>query len=586
MQNREKYLAAGLGAFVVLWLGLGMVSEWIFGPFRDRSIRLNELKDKTERLDDQMLLLALSRKQMTDWKAASLPPDRGANTAKRPDALDAQRLYQAWITNLAHLSGLDSPSVKPATSRRYGNAGRGATAKPVYVGVVVTIETETRYAQLCGFLDHFYQAKLLQRINKLEVESRESMGDPLLKVKLEAEGIALVDVPWRQTIFPETRLSQKLDDKVSRIAVETVKDFPTKLPFRIRIGSEYASVTAVSDNLWTVERGVDRTFAGHHAEGAVVELAPVQTGVKTRSREQFRELLASNVFIKPQPPKEYHLKVGPIAQQAFTRGQSLNYTIPVSDFDPTLGKPEFVVTSASPPGLEIDRGTGRVTWQPATDQAVGNFPLKLEVRHPSAKSGKEPVDLTIVFREPNAAPTAPDPVRQTAFLGRPWTYQLNFQDAETDPGQLSYRLENPPAGVTLQAASREVTWTPPATVAPGEYSVTVVATDSGEPPQSKSLAIPVTVREDDALFTYLVAAISIDGEWQAWFRNRARAQDSQTIVRVGDRLEVADIKGTVAEIGKDFVVLQQDQTRHRLELGQNLRELSAVTVAVGSPTVR
>lgn len=576
MNQREKILAIGCGLALVGWMFGSTVDATLFGPFRDRSARLRDLDDKTEQLEDQMLALARARKQMTDWKAASLPPDRGANVAKRPDALDAQRLYQAWLTNLTQLAGLDSASVKPAASRRYGNAGRGSTSKPVYVGVVVTIDTEGRFSQLSSFLDHFYSANLLQRINKLNIESRESLGDPVMKLSLEAEGLALVDVPWRATLFPETRLASAITDKAVTCTVSPTTAFPQKTPFRIRIGTEFATVTEVAGTTWKLERGVDRTAAGKHAEGAVVELAPVRPQHSPRDAEQFRELLAANVFVKPQPPREYQLRLAPIAQQTFNRGQSWNYTIAASNYDATLGKPEFVAKSELPEGMELDRDSGRLSWLPTAEQAAGTVRVEVDVRHPSAKTGSETARLSVTLRDANTPPTVTVPGRQLAILGRPWSLPLQVRDAETPGNRITLTLENPPAGLELDTRRQELTWTPPATLVPGDYTVTVVATDDGQPPLSKKLDFPVSVQDDDALFTFLVGSISVDGVWQAWLYNRA--QGSRLILKVGDQLQIADISGTVAEIGRDYLILRTTSRDQRLELGHNLRDLTALNI--------
>lgn len=578
MQNREKLLAIGFGLAIVVWFGGGVVSEWVLGPFRERNQRRAELTEKVEGLTDQALEIARNRKLMSDWKLASLPPDRGAATAKRPDALDAQRLYQAWLTDLVNLSGFDRASVKPAVQRRFGTAGRGTTAKTVYVGVVVTIESEGRFSQICSFFDHFYRARLLQRINKLNIESRESQGDPILKFSLEAEGLALVDVPWRATLFPETQLVGELSDRLTRCEVTDATGFPQKVPFRVRMGSEYLLVTAVEGTTWTLERGADRTFAARHPAKTTVELAPVRPDVPSRSAEEFREILAANVFIKPPPPKVYDLRVGPLASQTLTRGQSLSYTIPVSNYDPTLGKPEFVLTSTPPDGLQFDRGLGKVTWNPGKDVPAGNYSLPIEVRHPNASGGMKTAKLDIVLREPNTPPRATPVTRQTVVLGRPWTLPLKFEDAETSSDRLQLKLESPPAGLVLNTDKRTLEWTPPDATPLGEMTLKVTATDTGTPPQSFTLSIPVDVRDDSARFTFLVASVLVDGEWQAWLYNRAVGE--RTILRMGDDFAVDEIRGKVVEIGKDFILLQSGETLQRLNLGRNLREMTNETAAV------
>ncbi|MBI1347019.1 hypothetical protein GC163_12095 [bacterium] len=580
MQNlplkREQLLGIALGVIVVGALVRGPVYNWIAAPFQERSEQIARLEKETSQLNDEEFLILKAQAQLADWRKSSLPPDRGAATIKKPEALDAQRLYAKWVTDLLVLSGFETPTVKPGGKRETFVIGTGQSAKTVALGVKINIETEGRFSQLCTFLDHYYRANLLQEITKLEIVNRDGpTGDPILKIDLETMGLALTDVPWRKTIYPETALTAEINDKAKTLAVKASDAFPKKVPFRIRIGNEYLTVTAIAGQDWTIERGADRTYAATHKAGDVVELAPVKSHVPSRSPEEFRELLAANIFIKPPPPKEYKLQLGPLTEQAFARGDSLSYTIPVKEYDPTLGKPEFVVKNDPPPGLILDRGIGKITWTPKADQPIGEFPLELEVRHPSATKGVETGTLKIVFREPNSVPTVETPKPQMAYIGRAWTFPLTFQDAETPADQLELKLDNPPEGVALNATKRELTWTPPATTKPGDVTINVTATDKGTPPQSKALAVPVKVEDDAASFTYLVGAVSVDGAWQAWLYNRAR--DQQTVIRVGDQVNISDVKGTVSEIGKDFVILKQGEAVHRLELGQNLRELATAT---------
>ncbi|OYW14473.1 MAG: hypothetical protein B7Z55_15765, partial [Planctomycetales bacterium 12-60-4] len=75
-------------------------------------------------------------------------------------------------------------------------------------------------------------------------------------------------------------------------------------------------------------------------------------------------------------------------------------------------------------------------------------------------------------------------------------------------------------------------------------------------------------------------SVAVDGNWQAWLYNRA--QDKRTVLRVGDDLHIADVEGTVAEIGKDFVILKHGTAEQRLELGKNLRELSTAAAATAT----
>lgn len=76
---------------------------------------------------------------------------------------------------------------------------------------------------------------------------------------------------------------------------------------------------------------------------------------------------------------------------------------------------------------------------------------------------------------------------------------------------------------------------------------------------------------DPAEFTYLVAAFSQDGHWQAWLYDRLNNRN--VVVSTGNPFTVAGIEGLVRTIGNDFIVFEYDQARWRLGLGKNLRSM-------------
>ena len=76
----------------------------------------------------------------------------------------------------------------------------------------------------------------------------------------------------------------RVDSTTTSISVRDASSFPTEVPFRIQLGSETATVTAVSGNVLTVIRGVNGTTAVPHlsTESAILN-APLLESVKTAS---------------------------------------------------------------------------------------------------------------------------------------------------------------------------------------------------------------------------------------------------------------------------------------------------------------
>ncbi len=573
MERRQQYLIGGLLAAVALWFGSGWMRSAVLEPIRTKQADLEKLTKSVGDQNVQLLNLARSKKLIAGWQARSLPPDLTKNKQK-PDATNAQRLYQEWLTDLAQLSGFEDLKVSPDRRTPQGN---------VYVSVVVKVEADARFEQLCNFLDRFYRADLLHRVASLRVLSKESDGDPFFRVTLDAEGLALLDAPQRRTLFAQSRLAEALSEEGTMLKVEGLDGFPRKPGFRIRLKNEYLTVTGIDDTSWTVERGIDRTTASDYSEATIVELAPLNSAVPARTSEEFQQLLAANIFVKPAPPKVYRLKLGPLGEKTHTRNsRSFEFTISATGYDTAKGKPEFSLVGSPLPGLQLDKSTGRLTWKPEDKQKADKYTVKFEVRHPSASGGKLSDSVTIVLRDANSPPkfakAAPPPV----ILGRDWKFSPKVSDAESSTGRLTWKLgDDPPSGLTIDEATGELMWTPEDSVPVGEAIAKIIATDDGMPPLSSTLELTLDVQDDLAMFTRLTGFFAKDGDRRAILYDRS--QNKTTELREGDEFTVADIQGTVSKIANKYLIFTRGDEAKRLELGQSLREATPEIVIVEIP---
>ena len=574
MQRREQYLIGGLVTVVVLWFGSGWLKSAVLEPIQTKREALERLTKAVGQQEDQLLNLARSKKLLKDWQARSLPPDL-TRARQKLDALNAQRLYLEWLTDLAQLSGFEDLKVSPDRHTPKAN---------VYVSVMVKIEADARFEQLCNFLDRFYRADLLHRVTLLRVQSKESEGDPFFQVTLEAEGLALLDAPQRRTLFAQTRLAEELSETGTTLKVEGLDGFPKKPGFRIRLKNEYLTVTEIDGAAWTVERGIDRTTASDYPEATIVELTPLNALVPARTAEEFQELLAANIFVKPAPPKDYRLKLGPLGEKTYTRGsRPFEFTIAAMNYDTTKGRPEFSLVGTPLSGLQLDKATGKLIWKPDEKQKADKYPVKFEVKHPSASGGRLSDSVTIVLRDPNTPPKFSKATPPPVILGREWTFTPKVSDAESPAGKLTWKLgDDPPAGLAIDETSGKLTWTPDDSVPVGEAIAKITATDDGMPPQSSTLELTLDVQDDLATFTRLTGIFAKDADRRAILYDRS--QNKTTELREGDKFAVADVQGTVTTIATKYLIFTSGDETKRLELGQSLREATLEKVDLPDAT--
>ncbi len=284
MQKREKILAVIAAVLVGGTWGLPRLYQWVYGPVLDRQQRLATLQQQRSQRLQQAGSVNQAARQLALWRRRSLPPD----------ALDAQRLYQEWLTEIALLCGWDSPRISP---------GRRLQRGKVYTAVQVTLEATVSLERLCRFLDLFHRVELAQRVAALRVQRSQDGSE--LQVSLTAEGLCLADAPQRKRLFAETQLAAPFSSSGSEqsLAVTSGQGFPEQGPFYVRIEHELLLVTEVQKNRWKVQGAQLGTRAASHPQGALVQHVPLgQEEPQQRSR-LLEELVRTGPFSPPPPPQ-------------------------------------------------------------------------------------------------------------------------------------------------------------------------------------------------------------------------------------------------------------------------------------------
>lgn len=385
MQRREKLLLGAFLAVLLVWWGYDAFERTYFGPLEERRTRLSLLAAEIEQKEERELQVLRAGARLKDWKEHSLPPD----------ALDAQRLYQQWLTDLAHVAGLTDVKVTPGRRRAQGQT---------YVAVQVAVEARGTLEAIALYLYHFHRAALLQQVVQMTIE-QESAGETgnrgTLQFAVTAEGLLLTEAPPRERLFPAAELAAAVQTSADRLPVRATGEFPQKPGFRIRIGNEYATVTALGQDEWTVTRGVDRTRAAAHQAGTPIELAPVAPEAETRSFDEYQSLVDRRAFMKPVPRG---LQLPRLSEQAVNRGTPLVLELGVGEYDPALGRPVYGLEGA-PPGMSIDSQTGRLTWNPPGTVRAGNYTATVRAQQGQRAETRVTTPLRIVLREDPAAST-------------------------------------------------------------------------------------------------------------------------------------------------------------------------------------
>ncbi|MFM9882536.1 MAG: putative Ig domain-containing protein, partial [Burkholderiales bacterium] len=179
----------------------------------------------------------------------------------------------------------------------------------------------------------------------------------------------------------------------------------------------------------------------------------------------------------------------------------------------------------SPAGMTINATSGLIAWTPAAAQ-VGSQAVTVRVTDPGGLFATQSFSITVVAA--NVAPQITSTPVTTATVGVAYGYDVNATDA--NGGVLTYSLTAAPAGMTINATSGLIAWTPTAAQV-GSQAVTVRVTDPGGLFATQSFSItvvagtiPTTTRVDLATpATYTAARGTAVAITLNWYRIRMSA---------------------------------------------------------------
>ncbi len=168
-----------------------------------------------------------------------------------------------------------------------------------------------------------------------------------------------------------------------------------------------------------------------------------------------------------------------------------------NDTDADAGDTLMVsVTSGPIHGTAVASGAGVITYTPAADFAgVDTFGYTVVDGNGGSALGSVTVTVTPVNDAPKfVGPTPVDGATLMLTEGVPFAFDVAATDVDGDT--LTYGIQGAPAGLTLNAASGDVAWTPTWEDA-GAHLVVVSATDGTAAPITRGLTLSVAIVDGD-----------------------------------------------------------------------------------------
>lgn len=561
-KQRTKLLGIGLAVVVAVWGGRSTVSNWVFGPIRKLEKELQSATAENERLNDEDIQLTAAQRNLDDWRNASLPSNID----------DAQRLYREWLFELARQCGFSGSGFEVTPGSR--------SAQKEYSTISVDVKkAEVDLTGLARFLYLFDQAGIMHRISGLKIDSPGAQGNPRLVVSFTAEGMSVSGSEDRRELVPRTPLTTALSESATSLKAAPSELFPTAEdfePFWIRIDREMLKVEAITEEGWKIQRGFAGTKPATHAANSPIELFPVAWDRREKTTDSYQAFLGRSPFVIPSPPKTWSPRIAGLADKTIKPGEEVKFTVRADNLNPELGEAVFALSDAAE-GMTIDAASGEFVWKAPAELAPGKYSAKVVMHQTSQPDTTFAESLAITVRQPNAAPKIELPKSAVVVLGREFTLQAKGTD-DGPAEALKYSLGGgAPEGLSIDAASGMIRWSPARSFTPGRYDLTVKATDAGDTPQSASATIALEVQDDYASMTLLTGTVSRDAVWYAWLRNKGTGITAR--LKVGEFIRISDIDAEIADITNRFVTFRDTAGLWKLELGQILRDRQLIEPA-------
>jgi hypothetical protein len=145
--------------------------------------------------------------------------------------------------------------------------------------------------------------------------------------------------------------------------------------------------------------------------------------------------------------------------------------------------------------MTINPVTGEVKWTPGEAQGPAAYTITARVTDNASPAASVERSFELTVTEVNVAPTLGGPASATIPPLHPWIGQFTGADSDLPANTLTYALANSPGGMTINAATGAVKWTPQATQSPGTYPVTVRVSDGANPPGIVEYSLTLTVAD-------------------------------------------------------------------------------------------
>lgn len=392
MEMREKLLAGGLGC--VLFVGWVAPSLWtaVRAPVTERETTLRSLTRQLDAKEDAELKTMAAISKIAGWKKRALSSD----------ALTAQRVYQAWLTQLADECGWRNLEVVPRRTRPVGPG----------TSVSVSVEGLATAKDLAEFLKRFEASGMLHAVEQATFEAGTMDADVPLTVSITATALSLpeggsVPLPYARLVVDEEA------DDTSSVLVSPLLGGVDET-FSVGLDADGKTQIATVKNVDETGRLELKWEDGQPAKLSTGTVLTTQPYEHDDSIVEWNELAARGPFALPKAKGETVVAtktdenkppvVDAVETKALLPGEEWSAAVTASDPDGDDDK-VTITLDGNPPGSWLR--DGKLTFMPARDAAPGDVTWSIVAKDADGAETKQSVTIQVLV----------DPEQTTQLVG-------------------------------------------------------------------------------------------------------------------------------------------------------------------------
>lgn len=161
MNPRERILALGVLAIIVVAVGAFLFHQLFFEPLQNRNASIVAMQDDLEKKEERVRQINAERQRLARYRQLSLPAD--ANVARRE--------YEKYLSELLRQCGVPGGSFTVTAQPIDAKSSPAITGKgPVYTKLPFAVQAHADLGVVVAILEKFYKTGLLHQIRNLQIQ--------------------------------------------------------------------------------------------------------------------------------------------------------------------------------------------------------------------------------------------------------------------------------------------------------------------------------------------------------------------------------------------------------------------------------